>query len=123
MNLGQIIGSHVRDAVRQPEPRWNLIGHTIGSWTIEWVRVTTERFDPIRYEVWQTQDDERTCPVCGQLNGHVWQQGEGFEPPAHDNCRCERVYHHTEFNVRLIEEWQQRQVWTTSIDYRWQRTQ
>lgn len=123
MNLGHQLGVAIRDAVRpEPEPKWSLIGHQIGQWAYETVRVAIENLDPIRFEQWRTQDDERTCPTCGQLDGQVWQEGDGFSPPVHDNCRCERVYHHTEFNKRITYEWQERRRWTTSIDYRWQRT-
>lgn len=127
MNLGHSIGVAAGSALKKKldddnKPNWSLIGHQIGSWSIEYVRVVVQHFDPVRFEVWLTQNDERTCPICGQLNGRVWEQGEGFTPPVHDHCRCERVYHHTEFNVRLVEEWQQRQTWQTKTQWSWQRT-
>ena len=41
--------------------------------------------------VWNTQNDELVCPICGPLNQQpesVW-AGEFPEgPPAHPNCRC-----------------------------------
>lgn len=121
MNLGQVIGSRVREAVRE-EPDWKLVGRQVGEWAIEWVRVTVEYFDPIRFEAWQTQTDERTCPICGQLHGVVWQEDEGFTPPVHDHCRCERVYHHLEFNRRTVEEWQQQLRWKTRTEWEWKKT-
>lgn len=38
--------------------------------------------------IWQTANDERTCPICEPRNGKA--QGDGWEdlPPAHPNCRC-----------------------------------
>ena len=116
MNLGHVIGSHVRDAVREPTRAgyW----HEMGSITIRRVREVVERLDPVRYEAWVTRDDERTCPICGQLDGRIWQQGEGFVPPVHDHCRCTRTYHHTEFRTRLVEQWRDIAVPTISREWR-----
>jgi hypothetical protein len=41
--------------------------------------------------VWQTNNDELTCPVCGGLNGKPeaeWNRQYPDGPPAHPNCRC-----------------------------------
>lgn len=116
MNLGHFIGTQVRDAVREETPGgyWQQLG----SITIRRVREVVERYDPIRYEEWITQDDERTCPICGQLSGRIWPTGEGFTPPAHDNCRCRRQYHHTEFRIRYIEQWRDIAVPTFSWEWR-----
>ena len=41
--------------------------------------------------VWQTNNDELTCPVCGKLNGKPeadWNRQYPDGPPAHPNCRC-----------------------------------
>lgn len=107
MNLGHAIGTQVRDQVRDSSPARSNAGywHQLGSIAIERVREVVEAYDPVRYEIWQTQDDERTCPICGQLDGEIWPAGEGFTPPIHDHCRCQRVYHHTEFRRRLVEQW------------------
>ena len=120
MNLGHQLGVAIRERVREPSPaRSNAIGywHQLGQLTYQRVRTVVEALDPVRYEMWHTQDDERTCPTCGQLNGRIWQEGEGFSPPVHDNCRCERVYHHTEFSRRLIEQWQD--VAVPTFSWRW----
>lgn len=41
-------------------------------------------------EVWQTNNDELVCPICGprhgQPKGSNWTEADG--PPAHPNCRC-----------------------------------
>lgn len=41
-------------------------------------------------EVWQTNNDEIVCPVCGprhgKANGDGWTENDG--PPAHPRCRC-----------------------------------
>lgn len=43
---------------------------------------------------WYTANDERVCPICGELNGKETALGENFpgynfnSPPAHPNCRC-----------------------------------
>ena len=122
MNLGHQLGSVVRDAVRddmQPRSRsgfWHQIGHV----SSERVRTVVEVLDPVRFEVWNTMDDERTCPICGQLDGTVWTAGAGFMPPVHDHCRCTRAYHHVEFRRRRIEEW--RDVAVTRTTWEWRRS-
>ena len=41
-------------------------------------------------EVWQTNNDELVCPICGPRNGKPkgdgWTEQDG--PPAHPRCRC-----------------------------------
>lgn len=32
--------------------------------------------------------DARTCPVCGSLDGQIFEMGKGPVPPQHPNCRC-----------------------------------
>lgn len=100
MNLGVELGSSVRDAVSPTG-----IGSDLGQLAIRYVREEIEALDPIRFEEWQTKDDERTCPICGQLDGETWQSGEGFAPPVHDHCRCQRVFHHFEFRKRISYRW------------------
>lgn len=108
MNLGHTIGTVVRDQVRDVTSARAKAGfwHQVGKTTIQRVRTVVEELDPVRYEEWHTQADERTCPICGRLHGEIWREGEGFVPPVHDNCRCQRIYHHTEFRKRLTEQWQ-----------------
>ena len=41
--------------------------------------------------IWQTNNDELVCPVCGPLNGQPeseWSDQFPDGPPAHVNCRC-----------------------------------
>lgn len=45
----------------------------------------------ITWTRWVTANDERTCPECAPLDGTLWREGEGPEPPLHGNCRCVRV--------------------------------
>ena len=44
----------------------------------------------VMVEVWQTNNDELVCPLCGPHHGKTegdgWTRGDG--PPAHPNCRC-----------------------------------
>ncbi len=37
---------------------------------------------------WYTAIDERVCPLCETLHGHVSSIGDGEVPPAHPLCRC-----------------------------------
>jgi SPP1 gp7 family putative phage head morphogenesis protein len=36
--------------------------------------------------IWQTNNDELVCPICGPRQGKVID--DNFYPPAHTNCRC-----------------------------------
>ncbi len=40
---------------------------------------------------WMTMEDERVCPVCGPLDGKVFNTGRFPQQPAHPNCRCTSV--------------------------------
>jgi hypothetical protein len=48
-------------------------------------------FPRVVWTRWITAGDERTCPECAPLDGTLWRDGEGPEPPLHPNCRCVRV--------------------------------
>jgi SPP1 gp7 family putative phage head morphogenesis protein len=40
---------------------------------------------------WMTMLDERVCPVCGPLDGQVFETRKFPPQPAHPNCRCTHV--------------------------------
>lgn len=40
---------------------------------------------------WMTMEDERTCPVCGGLDGKVFDIDHFPNQPAHPNCRCTSI--------------------------------
>ena len=43
----------------------------------------------IRKVRWNTQRDERVCPICAPRDGQLYQITDlGQFPPAHQNCRC-----------------------------------
>jgi SPP1 gp7 family putative phage head morphogenesis protein len=50
-------------------------------------------FDGEVSRVWRAQEDERMCPICGQLDGQTvplnqpYSNGE-MSPPGHPMCRC-----------------------------------
>lgn len=48
-------------------------------------------------KVWMTAEDERVCPICGDLDGETVPMGSEFSVgvmtiPAHPNCRCDVSY-------------------------------
>lgn len=59
-----------------------------------WKQAFKEGFvDPESMKMWVTAEDERTCPVCAELDGEVvgWLEtfSNGLEKPiAHPHCRC-----------------------------------
>lgn len=117
MNFGAAIGAAVREEVRDKEKQW--IAHAIGSWAVEYVREYVEHLDATFFERWETHDDEHACPACGQLNGEVFEKGEGFIPPVHDFCRCQRVYDHVEYATRYTVHW--RAVPVYQVNYEWRQ--
>jgi len=40
---------------------------------------------------WMTMEDERVCPICGPLDGKVFDTDRFPQQPAHPNCRCTSV--------------------------------
>lgn len=40
---------------------------------------------------WMTMLDERVCPVCGPLDGKIFETRKFPPQPAHPNCRCTHV--------------------------------
>lgn len=42
-------------------------------------------------EVWVATLDDATCIECGDLDGEVFDEGDGDQPPIHYNCRCIRT--------------------------------
>jgi len=63
-------------------------------------------------KIWSTADDERTCEICGELEGKTIALDEDFDfktklatpmnptirrvPPAHPSCRCAVLYEEAE---------------------------
>lgn len=46
--------------------------------------------------IWNTANDDLTCPICAPLNGKIVDAGKPFavgiyNEPAHPNCRCQTV--------------------------------
>lgn len=58
--------------------------------------VDQEFLDPRSQKEWVATDDERTCEICGPLDGERVQWDEPFStgddmPDAHPNCRCTAI--------------------------------
>jgi SPP1 gp7 family putative phage head morphogenesis protein len=50
-----------------------------------------ERYNLAYLRVWQTNEDDRVCPICGPLDGkseQYWRTRFPQGPPAHPRCRC-----------------------------------
>jgi SPP1 gp7 family putative phage head morphogenesis protein len=45
----------------------------------------------IKYEEFQTSEDDLVCQLCGPLNGLYFGINEGPRPPIHVGCRCARI--------------------------------
>ena len=84
-----------------------------GRWT--WAPIVRRELDPIVYDVWLTQADERVCPECGPLAGVIFREGFGPQPPLHVNCRCTRSPDHSEFVIRLVTLWERRWIGPTDL--------
>lgn len=82
---------------------------TVASWRPESI--------PHRFEAWSTNYSLGTCPICANLDGAIWEEGTGDTPPAHPNCRCSRIYHHTEYEIRWHLEY--RTTWEQIISIQW----
>jgi SPP1 gp7 family putative phage head morphogenesis protein len=54
-------------------------------------KITEANSDLFSSEEWVATLDGRTCPICGARDGKRWPIGEGPFPPAHINCRCQRI--------------------------------
>ena len=54
-------------------------------------RIKFHRRVGVRKLEWMTMEDERVCPVCGPLDGKVFDTDRFPPQPAHPNCRCTSV--------------------------------
>jgi len=45
----------------------------------------------VRKLEWMTMEDEQVCPICGPLDGKVFDTDRFPQQPAHPNCRCTSV--------------------------------
>lgn len=54
-------------------------------------RDSDQQIEPLVTPYWQTEQDDRVCPVCGPLHEQPeqrWPEALRDGPPAHVNCRC-----------------------------------
>ena len=67
-------------------------------------------------KVWCTAEDERTCEICGALEGKRIAMDDDFEfqtkliepgikrvPPAHPHCRCTVIFDEIEPPIQAVE--------------------
>lgn len=80
-----------------PEWRASLIAQTevTAAWSNALQEIGAEYPEMTGYQ-WQSQNDERVCPVCGFLHGKRRPKDglyvTGYPPPpAHPRCRCEEL--------------------------------
>jgi SPP1 gp7 family putative phage head morphogenesis protein len=92
-----LAGEHPRSIAKKITERVDNIGLARARTMARTETVTAfNRGAQIRYEQygythweWIAALDERTCPVCGALDGKVFKFGDSQDiPPAHPNCRC-----------------------------------
>lgn len=50
--------------------------------------MSQENADIVGGEQYVATLDAATCPICGPLDGEVFEIGKGPRPPRHPNCRC-----------------------------------
>lgn len=59
-----------------------------------------------RYEVWRTVLFDRAgepCDLCRPLEGKVWLEGKGPQPPLHPRCRCRREHFRTTYRIEAMD--------------------
>ena len=59
--------------------------------TLQYQEYLSTTYDMQLVRVWQTNNDELVCPICGALNEQlesVWSDKYPNGAPAHPNCRC-----------------------------------
>jgi len=56
--------------------------------------------EPVIWQIWESNGDDRVCPICSPMQGQLFIVGNGPQPPLHPNCRCQRAYHHTAWTLR-----------------------
>lgn len=54
-------------------------------------RIKFHREVGVRKLEWLAMEDERMCPVCGGLDGRVFDTDQFPSQPAHPNCRCTSI--------------------------------
>lgn len=79
-NLKETMGSGAYDALRLVRTETM---HTLNN-------AQTESFKKAGYSkvVWIAAEDERTCEICGELDGQKFDIDDAPDCPAHPNCRC-----------------------------------
>ena len=87
--LSQLLGETIA-----PQWRAEMIAQTevTKAWSVALQEIAAEYPQIVSFQ-WQTQEDERVCPVCGYLHGKRRTKdglylGSVSPPPAHPRCRC-----------------------------------
>lgn len=79
-------GNNLRDLKRA----YNAWIHQVEQYVIDVEKqATIKAYDDngVQKVVWVTQDDERVCSDCEELNGQIFNIDD-VPPQPHDNCRC-----------------------------------
>jgi SPP1 gp7 family putative phage head morphogenesis protein len=88
---GRYVGGVMETTTRQAEAiirtAANEVANAAQTMTLEAYR------DIVGEYQWLATLDERTCPICGGLDGKTWRLDDpkGRKPPAHWLCRCTTV--------------------------------
>ncbi len=90
------IAKELREALKRKEARINTIARTETMRASNYGRIRTWEKSGVKYKEWLTAFDDRTCPICADLDGERRRLEDLFSvgvymPPAHPNCRCTAV--------------------------------
>lgn len=84
-------GPGIRPAVPRPQSEKDLLKVNRVFPPIDRVEKEVRKRQKKLVMIWNTQEDERVCPICGPLDKQPypkWRRRFPLGPPCHTNCRC-----------------------------------
>lgn len=77
----------MRERIDVTKTRANMIARTETIRNYNQASVNKYKQNGIKKWRWIASWDERTCEICGSLDGQIFKVGDP-QPPVHPNCRC-----------------------------------